>query len=74
LEHPCFEDIYTQNKLPNGAYGLEIEGGIRLNMPLPSGLVTAIFTYVENSIGVSNETETEFLTKQVNQAVGGSFI
>jgi beta-glucanase (GH16 family) len=65
-------EIYSKQLFSRGVYGLELEGRVRLGMPLPSGLVTSIFTYVENSVGASDEIDIGILTKQVNAAVGGA--
>jgi len=66
-------EIYTNRLFSRGTYGLEMEGRLRLNRPLPSGLVAAFFTYVYNSsTAAADEIDIEILTKQVNTGVNGT--
>ena len=62
-------EIYTLAKYPLGN-GIEFEARVRMNY-LPSGLVTAMFTYAYAN-GLSDEIDIECLSKQVNASVGGA--
>jgi beta-glucanase (GH16 family) len=62
-------EIYTRTAFARGN-GIEFEARVRMNY-LPSGLVTALFTYAYQA-GLSDEIDIEVLSKQVNNSVGGA--
>jgi beta-glucanase (GH16 family) len=62
-------EIYTKSNFALG-HGLVFATRVRMNN-LPSGLVTALFTY-QSQNSLSDEIDIECLSKQVNQSVGGA--